>query len=245
MHIKNTLKRLINSSGFELRRLNPRSNPAFQLLKALENFDIDLVFDIGANEGQFAAELRSVGYSGEIVSFEPLTSAHQAIEKISRLDDRWKLHEQCAIGDRDGHVEINIAENSVSSSILPILEAHTSAARKSSYIATERVCINRLDTVAPVYLETSKRPFLKIDTQGYEWQVLDGATQVLPLVKGLICELSLVPLYKGQRLWLGLIERLESEGFTLWAIQKGFTDLRDGRTLQINAIFFRTPEADG
>ena len=82
-------------------------------------------------------------------------------------------------------------------------------------------------------------PFLKIDTQGYEWQVLDGARESLSQCQGVLCELSLVPLYEGQCLWMEMIQRLESGGFTLWSIQKGFTDLRDGRTLQVDAIFLR------
>ena len=62
---------------------------------------------------------------------------------------------------------------------------------------------------------------------------------ILPKIRGILCELSLVPLYESQRLWMDMIQRLESVGFTLWAIQKGFTDSRDGRILQIDAIFFR------
>ncbi len=80
---------------------------------------------------------------------------------------------------------------------------------------------------------------MKIDTQGYEWNVLDGAEETLSKLKGLHCELSLVQLYEGQRLWLELLGRLEKEGFTLWNLQPGFTDTTSGRTLQVDATFFR------
>ena len=80
---------------------------------------------------------------------------------------------------------------------------------------------------------------MKIDTQGYEWAVLDGAKKILPRIKGILCELSLVELYKGQHLWMDLLNRLENEEFTLWSIQRGFTDRISGRTLQIDATFFR------
>ena len=238
-HSKQFIKSLIHAAGFDLRYLNPSSNPAFQLLKALDRFEVDLVLDVGANVGQFAAELRSVGYRGELVSFEPLSVAHHALLEAASRDSKWHVHARGAIGDHDGEIEINIAGNSVSSSVLPMMESHSSAAEDSAYVGAERVPIFRLDSVAPKYLEKSRCPFLKIDTQGFEWQVLDGARETLPRVRGVLCELSLVPLYEGQRLWMDMIQRLEAEGFTLWSIQKGFSDPRDGRTLQVDATFFR------
>src|SRR5574340_1636803 len=67
--LKKQIKRGMHKAGFDLHRLSPHSNPAFQLLKGLERFGVDLVFDVGANTGQFASELRSIGYKGRIVSF--------------------------------------------------------------------------------------------------------------------------------------------------------------------------------
>ena len=238
-YIKKVLKRVINSTGFDLHRLSPASNLSFQLLKALYRFEVDLVLDVGANVGQFASELRSVGYKGNLVSFEPLSAAHSALSEAAGRDSMWHVHPRGAIGDYDGEIAINVAGNSVSSSVLPMMELHSSAAEGSAYVGVESVPLRRLDSVAPVYLAKSRQSFLKIDTQGFEWQVLDGAVATLPRIHGILCELSLVPLYEGQRLWMDMIHRLETEGFTLWSIQKGFTDPHDGRTLQVDAIFFR------
>jgi FkbM family methyltransferase len=236
---KKIIKSLIHATGFDLHRLTPATKPSFQLLKGLERFNIDMVLDVGANVGQFASELRSVGYKGNLVSFEPLSAAHITLSENARRDAKWRVHTRCAIGDYDGEVEINIAGNSVSSSVWPMTEAHSSAAKNSAYVGSEKVPIQKLDSVAPEYFSQASRPFLKMDTQGFEWTVLDGALQILPMIQGVLCELSLIPLYDGQRLWMDMIHRLENEGFTLWAIQKGFTDPRDGRTLQVDAIFFR------
>ncbi|AEF99617.1 FkbM family methyltransferase [Methylomonas methanica] len=237
------LKKLIRGGlrkvGFDLHRLLTVSNPAFQLLKGLERFQVDLVFDIGANTGQFASELRRIGYKGQLVSFEPLSVAHRVLKKTAERDPGWIVHEQCAIGDTDGEIEINVAGNSVSSSVLPMLDIHSFAAKGSAYVGSEMVAINRLDSVAPSYLQNSNRYFVKVDTQGYEWQVLDGGRETFAKAQGVLCELSLTPLYEGQRLWMDMLQRLNSEGFTLWSIQKGFTDPRDGRTLQVDAVFFR------
>jgi FkbM family methyltransferase len=239
MNLKNIIKSLVFKTGFDLHRLTSTSNPNFQLLKGIDRFGIDLVFDIGANTGQFASELRTVGYRGRMVSFEPLSEAHKVLTEVSAGDLDWTIHRRGAIGDIDGEVEINIAGNSVSSSLLPMLDSHLSAAEDSAYIGSELVPINRLDSVAPNYIQESDRYFIKIDTQGFEWQVLDGGLDTLAKAQGVLCELSLTPLYEGQRLWLEMLQRLKAEGFTLWSIQKGFTDPRDGRTLQIDAIFFR------
>ncbi|MCF8007985.1 MAG: FkbM family methyltransferase [Methylovulum sp.] len=225
--------------GFDLHRLTPSANPQVQLKKSLEVVNANIVFDIGANEGQFASELRSVGFFGELVSFEPLSSARKKLLSLAENDRKWSVHPQAAVGDQDGLIEINIAGNSVSSSVLPMLESHSDAAVGSAYVASEKVPIILLDSVAEQYLRPESNLFIKIDTQGYEWKVLDGASETLKRAKGVLCELSLVPLYEGQRLWRDVIERLEAEGFTLWAIQKGFTDPRDGRSLQVDAIFLR------
>lgn len=237
---ENKVRQSINAMGFNLRRLSPSSDPALQLLQSINRFEVDLVLDVGANTGQFASALRSSGFRGELVSFEPLLEAHRELSRAAGRDAGWHIHPRCAIGDHDGEIEINIAKNSVSSSVLPMLEAHSSAAADSAYVGAEKVPIFKLNSVAPAYLGKSRRPFLKIDTQGFEWQVLDGASEILPKMQGIHCELSLVPLYEGQRLWMDMIRRIEKEGFKLWSIQQGFIDPHDGRTLQVDAVFMRT-----
>ena len=240
--MKKVIKRLIHRLGYVLERLNVNSRSDFQLFQSLKKFEIDLVLDIGANEGQFASEIRSVGYKGQIVSFEPLSEAHRKITQAAIWDEAWTIHPRSAIGDYDGDVEINISGNSVSSSVLPMTEAHSSAAQNSAYVGSEKVPITRLDSIAADYISASDKYFIKIDTQGFEWQVLDGAAETLNNAKGILCEMSLVPLYEGQKLWLEMLNRFETAGFTLWAIQRGFTDPRDGRSLQINAILYRTAD---
>lgn len=231
---------LRNVFGLEVCRLKNVS-PAAQLVASLRKFDIDLVLDVGANNGQFASEIRHYGYAGRIVSFEPLSQAHGKLLRSSAGDPMWDAYPRCALGDHDGEVEINIAGNSESSSILPMLESHRSAAPESAYKGKEIVPIKTLDAVAGQYLKDARVPFLKIDTQGFEWHVLDGARDTLPHIKGILVELSLVPLYEGQHLWREVIDRLEAEGFTLWAFKPVFSDLSQGRTLQLDGVFYRNP----
>jgi FkbM family methyltransferase len=212
---------------------------AIQLVSVLRMFEIDLVLDVGANIGQFGSEIRYYGYTGRIVSFEPLSHAHSILVRTIVRDPKWEAYPPCALGDQNGETVINIAGNSQSSSILPMLETHRSAAPESAYEGKERVPIKTLDIVAGDYLKDARAPFLKIDTQGFEWQVLDGARETLPHIKGILMELSLVPLYEGQHSWRELIDRLEDEGFALWALRPGFIDQRQGRTLQVDGVFCR------
>ena len=231
------IKKIARNLGIEISRYRPSNSATAQLAKALEVAGINVVFDIGANEGQFAREIREYGYAGKIISFEPLSSARKKLLTFASADPKWEVHDQSAIGDLDGEIQIHIAGNSVSSSVLPMLETHSSAAVDSAYIDSERVPIARLDSIAGRYLTPESKLFIKIDTQGFEWQVLDGARVTLQQARGVLCELSFVPLYDGQRLWRVIVDRLDAAGFMLWALQKGFTDPRSGQSLQMDGIF--------
>ncbi len=237
--LKAGVVKLLARSGYRLERLTAGNDHATQLACSLEYFAIDVVLDVGANQGQFARDLRGAGYKGRIISFEPLAEAHALLSARAERDAAWSVHPRSAIGDTNGMISINVAGNSVSSSVLPMLDAHSQAARDSVYVATQQVAIVTLDSVAAQYIKDGERVFLKIDTQGFEWPVLDGARETLRRARGVHCEMSLVPLYEGQRLWKDMLARLEGEGFRFWSLQEGFTDERDGRSLQFDATFFR------
>jgi FkbM family methyltransferase len=234
--VKNSLR----SVGVEISRYSPDSSSVAQIASTLKSLGIDLVIDIGANKGQFIQDIRAGGYTGSVISFEPLSKAHLQISELAKKDSNWRVHERCAIGAVRDSVEINISGNSVSSSILPMLDAHQSAAPNSAYVSKEQVNVVPLDEVMSGYNDGAKAIFLKVDTQGFEWQVMDGAEETLKKAKGVLLELSMVPLYEGQRLWKDFIVRLESLGFSIWAIQPGFTDPLTGQTLQVDAIFVRS-----
>ena len=234
------IKKAFKWIGIEVHRYNPNSSSEGRLVASLQKFEIDLVLDVGANCGQFASGIRRSGYAGKIVSFEPLSGAHAKLTKVRARDPLWEVYRRCAIGDQEGVVTINVAGNSVSSSCLQMLESHLSAAPNSEYVGQESVSLFHLDSITPEYFSDYKNPFLKIDTQGFEWNVLDGALNSLPYVKGVLLEMSLIPLYDRQHLWEDFLARMKMEGFTLWALQPGFTDPLHGRTLQVDGIFYRT-----
>ena len=94
------------------------------------------------NTGQFVQDLRASGYHGHIISFEPLSDAHATLVATAAADPLWDVVERCAAGASDGSAEINIAGNSYSSSLLPMLDLHRKAAPGSAYKGTETCRVN-------------------------------------------------------------------------------------------------------
>jgi FkbM family methyltransferase len=241
--VREQIKSLGRKLGVELRRYSAEHSEAPKLKAFFDRFGIDLVFDVGANTGQFARTIRAAGYAGRIVSFEPLSAAHRALCAHAAGDSLWQVHPRCALGDRAGEATINVSSNSASSSLLPILETSLRSAPESKFVGCEKTSVATLDGLYGQYRGGGERIFLKVDTQGFEKPVLDGAQACLPHVQGALLELSLVPLYEGQELWHYFVDYLGARGFAIWALIPGFSDPRTGQTLQVDAIFYR-PAAD-
>jgi hypothetical protein len=118
-------------------------------------------------------------------------------------------------------------------------DTHLAASRASHYVDTQEVDVVTLDSL-PEYW-SGARTFLKIDTQGYEMEVLKGAARAMQQVTGLQLELSLAPLYEGQPDYMALLAQLRSSGFSIWDLNPGFRQPSDSRLLQFDAVFFRDP----
>ena len=148
------------------------------------------------------------------------------------------------LGATDGEATINISSNSQSSSFRDILPRHTDAAPHSSYVGTETVRVAKLDSLIDQFCRPSDRVFLKLDVQGFEKDVLQGATQSLDRVVGLQAEMALKPLYDGETLFHEMVEHLEQLGYTTMTIAPVFADPRTGQVLQLEGIFYRQSEVN-
>lgn len=233
------IKRFAMLFGLDIRAYKPARSEAARLAKLLETHNIDIVLDVGSNHGQYASHLRSIGYKGRIVCFEPLSEAFRLLSEYAGKDGKIIIAPRMALGDHAGTVSINIAANSESSSLLLVSETHLKAEPLVKPIGTEMVPLNRLDDVVSGYLADTNSIFLKIDVQGYEMSVLRGAGELLQKAKGVQLELSLEPLYVGEPLYREMIEVVESFGFELYDINPCFSDNLTGKTYQLDAIFFR------
>jgi len=233
------VKRFLRKCGLDIREYITSRSDAARMLKLFNYYGIDSVLDVGANQGQYAGYLRAIGYRGKITCFEPLESAYLILKNATKHDRNIVVAPRMALGDQEGKTTINIAGNSLSSSILPMLETHIQVAPGSSYVSSEVVELRRLDKLDNSYFSDSKGVFLKIDAQGYESQILDGATGVLPCIKGIQLEMSLVTLYAGEPLYQEMISKVESLGYVLHDINPSFADSETGRTYQVDGLFFR------
>ncbi len=238
--MKKILKKLLNELGFEIKRLSPSTSISTRLKYLFSHHKVDLVLDVGANVGAYVSFLRDFGYVGKVVSFEPLSTCYSILEDLSQKDPLWEVAPRAAIGNEDGEIVINISANSYSSSALNMLDSHLSSAPASVYVGSETVPLKRLDDCAKQYLADDFRSvYLKIDVQGFEVQVLDGAQHILPRINGIQLELSLIPLYEGQILFRDMLDKMDDLGYELYAILPGFTDKVTGRLLQVDGVFFR------
>lgn len=238
MPLRSAVRRLARKIGYDIIPYTAASSGSYRRQVLLDSYSITAVIDVGANTGQYGRELRRAGYRGKIVSFEPLPTAFENLCRVASLDGNWVCH-GIALGETDDVVELHVAGNSVSSSILPMLDAHTSAEPTSAYTTSVQVPLHRLDDLASDILQSEDRLSLKLDVQGYELAVLNGAANTIENAYLIECELSLIPLYKGQLLYREMIDHLYSLGFDLVGIDPGFVDVSSGRLLQVDGVFAR------
>ena len=209
-------------------------------LGACRSFATDVILDVGANTGQFAKGLRTNGYHGHIISFEPLSEAHSMLASAAASDPLWDVVERCAVGASATWTAINIAGNSYSSSLLPMLDLHREAAPELAYQGTEPCHVITLDLfIERTFSDATTLFGLKIDTQGFEAEVLAGLKRNHDRVKVIFCELSLVPLYAGGPTMFELCHLLAELGYRCIAFGPAFEDPRTGQLLQVDGIFVK------
>jgi len=239
--IKSFIRRSIWSLGWDLRREATANTEEHALRNLINAVRPAAVLDVGANEGQFADKVREIGYRGLIISFEALPAVHAKLESRAASDhSTWMIAPCAALGRENGIVDINIAANSQSSSILRMNDSHLRAAPHSAYVGKQSVRMSRLDELALACIPRDGDLLLKIDTQGYEKDVLLGATNLLPRIAALQIELSLVALYENAPTFTGMLEFLQSLGFEVFGFVPNFFHPKSGRALQLDGFFVRS-----
>lgn len=219
-------------------RLCNRFTKGNELSRFLRRCDVNLVLDVGANKGQYGRALVRSGYRGRIVSFEPLPNAFEKL-RMNRWGFRqWQI-EPFALGGAYGKANFNIAANSQSSSLQPMLPSLVNAAPSTAYVGTCEVQVQKLDDIFERYYVPGDRCYLKIDVQGHEHEVILGATKSLRNIMALQIELSMQPLYSGAQTWRQAIEMLNDYGYRLVKMEPGFSDQRTGEMLQADGFFLK------
>jgi FkbM family methyltransferase len=189
---------------------------------------VNCVLDVGAHRGDYALRLRAVGYTGHIVSFEPSPETFAALARRASGDAKWRVLPY-ALGSSDAEESINVfASTDFNSFLAPSEFGRHRFPSEVSVRSVERVRVRRLDAVLDECVAGISAPsvFLKIDTQGFDFQVIEGAGARLREMRGLQIELPVQPLYEGVGDFSDAVARLYALGFYVTSL----------------APIFRTPE---
>ncbi len=232
-------RRSLRRAGYDFGPFPGRALHWERIVTLLATQDIDHVFDVGANAGQYAQALRANGYGGPIVSFEPLSGEHARLEQRAARDADWTVAPRAAVGDTPGTVEINISGESDMSSILPLDPVAHERLASTRSTGTEDVPVVTLADAIAEHAPAGQHVFVKSDTQGYEDKVLDGIGDTWERIAGLQLELSIQPIYEGQPGHLSLLERIAERGFRPHLVVPGYWSRHYGRMLEYDVVCFR------
>ncbi|MCP1470859.1 FkbM family methyltransferase [Sphingobium sp. OAS761] len=191
--------------------------PEVQALRRfLSTFAVDCLFDVGANRGQYATMLRKdAGYRGTILSFEPNPEVFAQLQRHASGDARWHVFNM-ALSDFDGTAQFNIMAADQFSSLKAPSDAQDAIfADRNRVTGTVEMQCRRLDTLLPELTATHgfTRPFLKMDTQGHDLSVCEGAGAALAQMTGVQTELGVRPIYDGGAGYRAMIDWLEARDF--------------------------------
>ncbi len=205
--------------------------------KYVLSLGFETIVDIGANKGQFALAARQYCPDAMVIAFEPLIKPAAIFNKVFSGDQAVRLH-NVAISEEEGRLEMHVSKRDDSSSLLPIAQA-----QEDLYPGTEEVSILNVN-VGPLrkYIaspELNGRALLKIDVQGYEYQVLIGCHDLINKFSYVYCEASFVELYSNQKLAKDVIEWMETNGFFLTGAYNFSYSKKNGQAIQADFLFKR------
>jgi FkbM family methyltransferase len=180
------------------------------LIGFLKSRRVDLVLDVGANDGGYGSHLRRWGYTGRLLSFEPGADAFARLCARASGDPLWQAL-NIALGDRPGTAELNVSEFDVYSSLQPLSDYGEAFDRRTKVLRTETVKVETLDAACGRLPEHNL--FLKIDTQGHEQKILEGGGHLLGRCCGVQLELPISHLYEGMWKFPAALGFMEEMGF--------------------------------
>lgn len=206
------------SLGVELCRAGPNSSLLpMHLSELFKQRNINIVLDVGARHGEFGGFLRGNGYRGRIVSFEPVRSNYTILTEASAQDPLWTSM-QLALGAADGAADINVTRGSMFSSFFPPNDYSLATFGVAPSVAlTESVQVERLDAIFDDLIAETSNPhvYLKMDTQGFDLEVLKGATGCLDRIVGMQSEVAVRKIYDEAPSMFESIDAILGCGFSI------------------------------
>lgn len=207
----------------------------------IQDRKIDVVIDVGANSGQFGESLRADGYRGRIISFEPIAAEFEVLSRKAAKDGNWEVH-RCALGSAAGTATLNVSRLSVFSSIMGLSGGARLHDDRMAVDHVEEVPVRTLDEVAT---GLTGRILVKIDTQGYEKQVLEGGRRTHAKFEGIMLELPVIRVYEGQWRFHEAVQYMFDLGFVPAQIQPvGYHGKDKVSAMEFDCLFRRMNDLD-
>jgi FkbM family methyltransferase len=244
---KNPFRSIANIFGYELLNLRRRQHFDIErhIAYLLDKYSINCVIDVGANIGQFGKFLRKLGYKGYIFSFEPIMTTYQKLLESSKNDNKWEVFNY-ALGEEDTVKDMNVQVASELSSFLKINEfGNNELGGGNPRLYVEAVQVRRLDQILPSLIKNIYAPriYLKIDTQGYDINVVKGSSRCIKDIVILQSEMSVTPIYEGMPTYIESLSYYSMLGFTI----TGFYPItRDSKTcilIEFDCVMVNNREA--
>jgi FkbM family methyltransferase len=216
------------------------------LATLFQQYQVDGVLDVGANHGQFHHFLRhEVRFRGWIVSFDAVSAAIADLRQQVRTDPKWVVY-GCALGRAAGVMPMHVMSMDVFSSFRePNHQVVPHLAERNTVHHVEHVSVR---TLADVWPEIQKRcditrPYLKLDTQGFDLEVLAGAGDALAAFNAAQTELSVRPIYQGAPEYIEALRVWADLGF---AVTGFFPVARDPqlRLVEMDCTLVRCPKPE-
>lgn len=201
--LRRFIRKTLRNLGFQ-RRIAP------DFYDIMQAHQIDVVLDVGANDGDYGREIRDRGYKGLIVSFEPNPLVFDRLKRRIKAEENWVAYPY-ALGDKSCKAELSIAENDAMSSFKKLTNFGASTGAKP--ISMVKVDVVTLDSFLNEQQFGMKNIYLKIDTQGFEMEVLRGASHSLDKIRAVQAEVALIHTYADEFDWLSFIAWLREKNF--------------------------------
>jgi FkbM family methyltransferase len=235
--LKSSAREFASRVGLSVDRWPARETSEEILGQIVRRYGPDAAVDVGASVGRWSARMRRVGYDGFIISIEPGYEAFAQLEAASRKDPRWSVL-RAAAGRTKGEMTLHVARSTSTSSLLPVTAHYVEIYDRAGVDHVEQVPVVTLDSLDV----PGDRVLVKIDTQGFDFEVLQGASVLLERVVAVQCELSIIPVYEGMtNPWREMVDWFEGQGFVLGGL---FPLMRDDqlRLHEMDGVFVR-PES--
>lgn len=218
-------------SGF---RANADS-PFKSIIRNVDELKLTHVLDVGANVGQFGIDIRRHGFDGQIVSFEPVSETFVLLTKTIKKYKPWSAL-QMGLGSIESEQTINVSGNAgLSTSLLTMGSVHLANFPESATVSTQNVIISTVDKQLEILGIDPRHIMLKLDVQGYEAEVLKGASQSLSRIPLCYLEVSMVPLYEGETTFLPILNMLSEAGHEVIDVFRGLK-AKNGQLLQMDVL---------